>query len=325
MAPQQGFIYCAALDNQGSAREITEHYSTIWQSKGDELVWFHLDYTETAAEDWLKQDSGLSELTAEILTSDDTRPRSIAADQGLLICLRGVNCNPGQDPDDMVSIRMWIGKNRIVTLRHRRVEAINDIRLALAQGTGPQDIGDFLVCLCERLTDRMADVVGEIDDSVDALEDEILQKERATLRSELSRVRRMIIGLRRHLVPQRELLSRLQNERADWLSDMDKLHLREVAERVTRSIEDLDAARDRAAIAQEELNARLSEQMNQTLYMMSIVATIFLPLGLLTGLLGINVGGIPGTENPWAFFLVCVILGVIACFVYFIFKKKQVL
>ena len=225
----------------------------------------------------------------------------------------------------MVSLRLWIGKNRIVTMRHRRVEAINDLRAALAEGNGPQDIGDFLVFLCEKMTDRMADVVGDIEDSVDVLEDQILEKERATLRTELSRARRMIIGLRRHMVPQRELLSRLQNERAEWLSDTDKLHLRESAERTVRCIEDLDAARDRAAIAQEELNARLSEQMNQTIYMMSIVATIFLPLGLLTGLLGINVGGIPGAETSWAFLLVCILLFVIAGFVYYIFRKKQVL
>jgi zinc transporter len=324
MDDSRGFIYCASLDGQGSAKELTENYAAAWQHH-ESLIWFHLDYRAEAVTDWLTRETILSELTIEILTSEDTRPRSITADQGLLICLRGVNCNPGQDPDDMVSLRLWIGKNRIITMRHRRVEAIKDIRVALTQGQGPTDIGDFLVVLCERLTDRMADVVSDIDDRVDGLEEQILEKERATLRAELSRDRRMIIGLRRYLMPQRELLSRLQTERVEWLSDADKNHLREVTERVIRCLEDLDAARDRAAIAQEELNARLSEQMNQTLYMMSIVATIFLPLGLLTGLLGINVGGIPGTENPWAFFMVCVLLGIIAGLVYTIFKKKQVL
>ena len=77
--------------------------------------------------------------------------------------------------------------------------------------------------------------------------------------------------------------------------------IREIAERTSRFVEDIDAAKDRAAITQEELNNRLSEQMNKAMYVLSIVAAIFLPLGLLTGLLGINVGGIPGAENKWAF------------------------
>lgn len=156
------------------------------------------------------------------------------------------------------------------------------------------------------------------------MEDAILEKEQAALRTELSQVRRMIIGLRRYLVPQRELLSRLQNERVEWLSDVDRLHLREATECVIRSVEDLDAARDRATLAQEELNARLSEQMTRTIYVMSIVATIFLPLGLITGLLGINVGGIPGAETTWAFTFVCILLLAMAAVVYFIFKRKHV-
>ena len=135
----------------------------------------------------------------------------------------------------------------------------------------------------------------------------------------------MIIGLRRYVVPQRESLARLVIEKADWLSEIDRHRLRESTDRIGRCIDDLDATRDRAAVAQEELNARLSEQMNQTIYMMSIVATIFLPLGLLTGLLGINVGGIPGVDTKWAFAIVCGILAIIASIVYIVFKRKQII
>ena len=63
--------------------------------------------------------------------------------------------------------------------------------------------------------------------------------------------------------------------------------------------------------------------MNKTMYILSIVAGIFLPLGLLTGLLGINVGGIPGTENPWAFAIFCVLLLIIAGGQIWLFKRKK--
>ena len=89
---------------------------------------------------------------------------------------------------------------------------------------------------------------------------------------------------------------------------MNKARLRESADRVTRYVEDLDSARERAAVIRDELEGRLAEQMNKTMYVLSIVAAIFLPLGLLTGLLGINVGGIPGAENPLAFWEVCLLL-----------------
>ena len=99
------------------------------------------------------------------------------------------------------------------------------------------------------------------------------------------------------------------------------MHLRELLERTARFVEDLDSARDRAAITQEELNNRLSEQMNKAMYVLSIVAAIFLPLSLLTGLLGINVGGIPGAENKWAFLLVTFLLVLIALMLISLFRR----
>ena len=94
-----------------------------------------------------------------------------------------------------------------------------------------------------------------------------------------------------------------------------------VAERTARFVEDIDSARDRASITHEELNNKLSEQMNKAMYTLSIVAAIFLPLGLLTGLLGINVGGIPGTENMWAFPIVTVVLVALGIGLILWFKK----
>ena len=75
-----------------------------------------------------------------------------------------------------------------------------------------------------------------------------------------------------------------------------------------RYVEDLDAARERAAVTQEELASRLSDRMNRTLYLLTIMAIVLLPPSLLTGLLGINVGGMPGVENPWAFAIVFVLI-----------------
>jgi zinc transporter len=251
----------------------------------------------------------------------DTRPRFIPTKEGFLLILRGVNFNPGSDPEDMVALRMSFEENRIITMRQRRVMAINDIHEAIEAGSGPKNTVDFLTMVIDRIVDRMGDVVAEIDDLVDELEDTVLTAESYELRSQLARIRRQSIGMRRYIAPQRDVLARLQNERIEWLSDKVKLRLRELSERTARFVEDLDSARDRAAITQEELNSRLSEQMNKAMYVLSIVAAIFLPLGLLTGLLGINVGGIPGSENKWAFLIVTVFLIMIALLLVGLFRR----
>ena len=104
---------------------------------------------------------------------------------------------------------------------------------------------------------------------------------------------------------------------------MDRLRLRESADRTTRFIEDLDLARERAVVVQEELLSRLSEKMDRTMYVLSIVAAIFLPLGFLTGLLGINVGGIPGADFKGSFLIFCIFLVLIVGLQIWIFKRKK--
>ncbi len=241
----------------------------------------------------------------------------------MLVILRGVNLNPGTDPEDMVSIRFWIDSDRIVTLRHRRVMAIDDLRQAIEAGSGPVSPGGFVEDLADRLVLRMGGVISDLDDSVDALEDEVITEQTYELRQKIANIRRAAISMRRYLAPQRDVVARLHNEKVDWLNETARMRLREIADRTTRYVEDLDAIRDRATVTQEELNGRLAEQMNKTMYILAIVAGIFLPLGLLTGLLGINVGGIPGTENHWAFTIFCVLLLIVAVGQVWLFKRKK--
>ncbi len=318
----EGLVSAIILDGKGGGRSGGWDDVRRW-SQDQGVLWLHLDYMNEQAQRWMSEESGLDPVIMEALTNEETRPRCFAHGKGMVVILRGVNLNPGADPDDMVSIRAWIESGRVITVRHRRVMAIEDLRSALKDGDGPADSGEFLVQLCDRLSQRMSTVLSEMDDAVDDLEDQILEQESYRLRSAISDLRRQAIRLRRYLAPQREALLRLQTEKADWLDEMNRIRLREVADRVTRHVEDLDSARERAAVIREELEGRLAEQMNKTMYVLSIVAAIFLPLGLLTGLLGINVGGIPGTESPLAFLAVCMLLVIVAILQLLLFRKMR--
>ena len=322
MSETEAMVFAYLLDGKGGGTPKTWLDLKDWHPE-DGLLWVHLDSQNSAAQSWLQNESGLDPLVCDSLLDEGTRPRSGSSKDGLLVILRGVNCNPGQDPEDMVAIRMFFAENRIITLRYRRIMAIQDIQQALEADKGPCNAGDALVMVADRITDRMGDVVSDVDDRMDELEDSVLTIESYELQPQLADLRRTAISLRRYIAPQRDVLGRLIREQIPWLDDAHRAHLREITERTARYIEDVDAARERASITQEELNSRLSEKMSKTMYILSIVAAIFLPLGLLTGLLGINVGGIPGTENRWAFTLVAAGLVAIAMGLVYWFKRKK--
>lgn len=313
-------IHAYLLDGKGGGKEVAWADIDGWAPEHG-VLWIHLDSMHPDTADWLTARSGLTPLSRDSLLERESRPRNILTSEGLLLILRGVNCNPGADPEDMVAIRMLLSEHRIITMRYRRVMAIADIREALDAGRGPCGTGDFLSMAAERIADRMGDVVAQLDDQADELEDSVLTAEGRELRGQLANLRRGAISLRRYIAPQRDVLARLLHDRISWIASRDLALLREVAERTARFVEDVDSARERAAVTQEELNSQLSEQMNKAMYTLSIVAAIFLPLGLLTGLLGINVGGIPGTENNWAFTIVTVSLVAVAAGLIILFRK----
>ena len=319
---QSGLVLAYLLDGEGGGRQLD--WDAINRHRvGTDLIWIHLHRTSADSQAWLNEQSGLDPLVVESLLAESTRPHCAEIGQGVMLFLRGVNLNPGAKPDDMVSIRIWVEKSRIISVRMRKLQSIEEMCRALAAGTGPVDEGDFIVKLADFLTTRMSGFITNMDEEVDDLQEQMLETESRQLRNELTRLRRGIIAFRRYLTPQRDALLRFTQLKLTWLSDIDILHLREEVDRITRYIEDLDAARERAAVTQEELNNKLSEQMNSRMYVLSVVAALFLPLGFLTGLLGVNVGGIPLADNPWGFLLVTLALGVITALLIVFFRWRD--
>lgn len=320
---KDGLICAYLLNGEGGGRMIDWAGLRKWNPTHDGPVWLHLERNHPSSRQWIQNESGLEPLVCEALLAEETRPRTLTMGAGLLAFLRGVNLNPGAEPDDMISVRVWVDEHRIITLRARRAMAIQDIRDTIDAGNGPRTTADFLVAVTSRLIDRMGPVLTAIDEAIDDAEEQVLEAQSHELRMKLGRLRREPIGLRRYIAPQRDAIARLQTEPLPWLDDLHRARLREVSDRITRYVEDLDALRERAAVIQEELASRLAEQMNRTMYVLSLVAAVFLPLGLLTGLLGINVGGIPGTESHWAFTIVCILLVGLAIVQVWLFRRMR--
>ena len=196
----------------------------------------------------------------------------------------------------------------------------------MERGTGPVSPGDFAAKLALRLADRAEPVVATLNETVDGLEEAVLGDATPNgLRGQLADVRRTAILLRRYMFPQRDALSTLAIEDLDWLSERDRSKLREATDRITRLAEELDAIRERAAVVQDQLVERRAEAMNRSMLILAVVAAVFLPLGLLTGLLGINVGGMPGAETKWAFWAVCGLLLLTTAFNLWLYRRLKLI
>ena len=322
MDDDSGLVAAYVLDGKGGGREIGWADIETW-TPGDGPLWVHLHRDAGDSIRWLRERSGLDPLSVDALLAEETRPRSFAVGEGLVVILRGVNLNPGADPEDMVSLRLWIDEHRIIGVRARKLMAVSHIREMLVAGQGPSGTGQFLIEVAIQLLERMGHIIQDLDDQTDELEDEMLLTESRDIRHRLADLRHEAIVLRRYLAPQRDAMTRLQTEEVPWIDARLKARLREGTDQLLRYIEDLDSIRERASVIQDELITRLSDQMNRTMYVLTVVATIMLPLGFLTGLLGINVGGIPLAESRWGFAAVCGILAAVVAVQVLLFRKLR--
>lgn len=292
------WAYCVGED--GSAAPVTLDHARA--GCGDApLAWLHLDGQESSCIEWLRSESRLPEQVVDALLAVETRPRATELAGGVIVNFRGVNMQPGADPDDLVSIRVWAEAGRVISVSFRPLMALPDLRRKIEEGR-ILDPGDFIAVLAAVMTERLEPVVSDLGDSVDTLEEQLGDKNRwAQVATEIGDARRAAIELRRFVAPQKEALIRLITGQLPWLTDDDRTHLREAADHVARMAEELDSIRDRAAVLRDELSDRAAERTNQRSLVLSIMAAIYLPLTFITGLLGMNVAGIPFAEEPWAF------------------------
>ncbi len=322
MTDTNGIIHAFTLDRQGGARPCDWDGIRAGDC-GDGFLWAHMDRKHPAVIRWIETEAGLDPIIAAALLAEDTRPRATRHDNGALIILRGANLNPGAEPDDMISVRIWVEPGRVISLRSPRLKAVADVREAVEAGAGPRTEGQLIAAIADRLSHRLQPVTDNLEDIVDAIEEQAISDEIDGLIPQLSSIRRQCVVLRRYLSPQREALQYLRELKVGWIDEDDRELLREVSDRTMRNIEDLDMVRERAGLIHEEVRTRQGERMNHNMYILAIVAAIFLPLGLLTGLLGINVGGMPGVDDPWAFYWVVGILLALTALVLVLLKWKR--
>ncbi len=319
---KQGLLHALLLDGIGGAKKLTADEVDRWEPQNG-ILWLHFDYSSSQTAEWIRNEKHLDSVSREFLLTEDTRPRVAAINNALLLSLRGVNLNPHSDPEDMIAVRLWANDSMIITTIRRTLLSIVAIADLLENGNGPQNSSEFIVDLASQLISRMGPTIESIEEMLAELEEKVLDTGDAAIRRQLSTIRRESIVLRRYLSPQREAMYRLYDEKISWLKETDRMHSREVTDHLLRYIENLDSTRERATVIHEKLVSNLSEQLNNRMYVLSLITTIFLPLGFLTGLFGINVGGIPGSDNKFAFAVFAGLLVIIALVLLGLFRRKR--
>jgi len=318
-------LFGRVLDGRGGARPIGWAEAQRWlPGVPGEMLWLHLCRTTEGVQSWLQSALSIPEPTAELLTSDATRPRAFREGHILVATLRGINFNPGAEPEDMVSMQLWCDGDRLVTLRRAPLQTPRDTMTDLDAGKGPRDAGALVTDLIEQLVNKMNSAIVDMNEEIDKLESmEPAEADPDGMLVKISTIRRNCLALQRHMAPQHVALEEISRDAPDWFENHDRREIGETIALLRRFLDDIDISKESAVVLMDELRGRAVAASERTNYMLTIVAAIFLPLTFLTGLLGINVGGIPGggESHHAAFWIVCGLCAAILLVQLWLFRR----
>jgi len=303
-------LYGRVLDGNGGGRPIGWEEAKAWcPANPGEVLWVHLCRHYPAVGDWLENGLCIPEPTAELLVSDSTRPRAFTESGALVSTLRAINFNPGAEPEDMVALQLWCDGTRLVTLRRQPLQSPRDVLAAIDRGTGPCDAGRTISDIIEAVVDHMSYAIVDTNEEIDKLEAADLDSDADATLTAISDIRRNCLALKRHMAPQHEALEAISRSAPHWFGKKNRREIAESIDRLRRFLDDLDISKESALVLQDDIRARSVAKSGRTSFMLTLVASIFLPLTFITGLLGMNVSGIPSATDPNAFWVVVGLCG----------------
>ncbi len=272
------------------------------------FVWLHFNLAHAASEKWLREQVQLSDVFHESLRDGSRSTRVELDDDTLVAVVNDVHYDFAFEPSDISTMWLSVGPRLVVSARLQPLRSIDRLRDAVKRGITLRSSVELLVHLMHDQGDVLVNIVRVTTTKVDDLEDHLLAGRLEKKRADLGSLRRLLVRLQRLLAPEPAALFRLLKLPPDWMGDEDLEDLRQSTEEFNVALSDMAALQERIKLLQEEIAGRVAEANNRSLFVLTIVTVLALPINIIAGLLGMNVGGIPLVDHPHGFWIVVVII-----------------
>ncbi len=325
---KHGLVWGYLLRPGEIAREIDSNTAANWLTETlaeqpKAFLWLHFSLSNTASVRWMRTHLHLPDTFYESLQESAVSTRLEQEDNNLVAMILDVQFDSTVDSSNISSVSMCIGPQLLVSARLRPLRSVDRLRAAIKAGQVFRSSAELLAQLLREQAGVLVDILRQATARVDVIEDQLLADRISTSRRELGSLRRVLVRLQRLLAPEPAALFRLLSRPLHWLGDEDLQDLRQAAEEFAAAVADSSALTERVKLLQEEFTALTTEQTNKTLFVLTLVTVLALPINLLAGLFGMNVGGIPFADNAHGFAIVIVVVIAITSTLAYIFVNRD--
>jgi zinc transporter len=294
------------------------------ESRSNGFVWMHFSLSNVESEPWMRRSLALAEAFYDSLRERVGSTRLELEDDMMIGVIHDVIFNSSFDAANISTASLCMSPRLVVSARLRPLRSMDRLRASVRGGRSLRSSAELLAHLLRDQAEVLGDIVRQSTNQVNAVEDNLLADRISISRSELGTLRRSLVRLLRLLAPEPAALFRLLSRPPEWLSEEDIGELRQSAEEFSATVVDAGALAERLKILQEELAALISERTGRTLFILTVVTVLALPINLVAGLLGMNVGGIPFAQHSQGFLLVVSVLTLVTgILAYFLIVRRK--
>jgi magnesium transporter len=290
----------------------------------DEFFWLDVAGPTPEQIDALADRFGWHKLVREDLKEFEQRPKIDNYGEYMLLVFYGAHFDPTGDPE-LTEVHIIVSGSYIVTLRHKGCNELESLHARFQER--PAGSEQFVVYrVLDTLTDSFFPVLEKLDEDIDQLEDDIVQKPTDEQLQRIFKIKRLLVGLRRVVTPQRDLAARAIDDIKDLPGlDPDQTnYFRDIYDHLIRVSDTIDSYRDLVSGAMDAYLSTVSNRMNVVMKQLTIIATIFLPLTFLTGFFGQNFGWLVKNIDSFWVFLAFGIGGlIVSCALLLVYFRRQ--
>jgi magnesium transporter len=319
--------YCAVwLQAEGRTQRVKPDEVEAYLEKGVPLWLDILGPTEEETV-WLDETFGFHPLALSDLLNNDVRPKQESYGDVLFTVFSALNLNPGEDPLDTINLNLFLTPAYLVTTHLQPVKTIRSVRENIEKKHSLFSKGtDFLYyTILDGVIDRYVEVLEVIEDEIDETESIVFGEEETDIQRRIFASKSKIAHLRRSIGPKRDALHELVYREFPQIQPGTRTQLRDVLDHVQRISDRLETYRELLNGLMESYMVRLSNRMNEVMKLLSVIATLILPLSFVTGIFGMNFDAIPGLHSEGAFWTLIAGMGFLAAGMLWLFKRKRIL
>ncbi|MFN4116130.1 MAG: transporter, partial [Inhella sp.] len=310
---EQGLLWAYRFAPGEPAVELspTAARACLLEPPSNGFCWLHLNLANNAAIPWLKAGVDLPDAFAEALASATRSTRIERDEESLIGVVNDVSFDFSFEPTDTATLWVMADHRLLVSCRRQPLRSVDRLRGVVRRGEAFRSSVDLLAHLMRDQADVLIDIVRQVSQRVDVVEDQLLAGRLQTKRVRLGQMRRLLVRLQRLLAPEPGSLFRLLQHPPAWIDDDDLQALRQSSEEFSVALRDIGSLQERIKLLQEEIAAQVAESNNRTLFLLTAVTVLALPINLTAGLFGMNVGGIPLAEADHGFLTVVLLVVVL--------------